>query len=167
MKWYLTTCKHFHVYSPPLGKHCNHNKISKVPRPSTMKGRVVSTGWPGYSLCDHFAKLCGYVETVAWAGEGKFSSVLDRLWWRCQADCEWGWQVPTYIVKSGACGEVRARDTVWKCSSWRQTPWQWAWRRSLRRGGWKEERRSKDWGDKRALKHLARWRIRDSMETQR
>ena len=48
---------------------------------------------------------------VARAGEGKSSSVLDRLWWRCLADYQTGCQIPTYIVKSGACGEVRARDT--------------------------------------------------------
>ena len=167
MKWYWMTCKHFQVYSLPVGKHCNHSEISKGPSQSAMKDSIMSPGWRRYFLCDHFGKLCGCVETVAWAGEGKSSSVLDRLWWRCQAGCEWGCQVSTYIVKSGACGEVRARDTVWKRSSCRQAPRPWAWRRSLRAGGWREEGRSKDWGDRRALKHLAWWRIRATPETER
>ena len=105
MKWNLVTCEHFQVYSLPLGKHCNHSGISKAPGPSAMKGSVISTGWPGYSLCDHIGKLCGFVQTVAWAGEGKSSSVLDRLWWRCQAKYQGGCQVPTYISKSELVGK--------------------------------------------------------------
>ena len=47
------------------------------------------------------------METITQAGEGKSSSVLDKLWWRCRADYQGECQVATYLVRSGAQEKVR------------------------------------------------------------
>ena len=61
----------------------------------------------GVNIVNHFGKLCGYMETITQADEGKSSSVLDKLWWKCRADYQGEYQVPTYLVQSGAQGKVR------------------------------------------------------------
>ena len=64
-------------------------------------------GLVGVNIVNHFGKLCGYMETITQVDEGKSSSVLDKLWWKCRADYQGEYQVPTYLVQSGAQGKVR------------------------------------------------------------
>ena len=114
------------------------------------------------SLESPFLRCQRSEEKLAWVGEGKSSSVLDRLWRRCWADYQGGYQEPTYIVKSGAQGKVRLEMLFGSVSP--------VDRLQGHEPGWslcgREEGGSRDRGDRRALKHLAWWGIRATTETQ-